>query len=214
MSFACSMIEDAGLAHLYGDALSAGTAYTAERGRRLGLAVSDPRDIHPGALWIDAPRHGGLIREYLGGGLVATVEGNVNNGIYTRTRSISGVTILSPAGLADGEAPPQGRPGTEWWLEDVRARGKQFILGRYQREAYARNATRILNRRPSTAASWPRVQRSGSAWVVIGGPLRYYGPWRTKAAQQHAKALILPRLREAYGLPAGTMILREFSKEV
>lgn len=201
--------------------LSPSVAQIEANGRRLGWQWRGGRipigavatyggSVHTNFVLID---HGPIA-----GGFTA-VGGNESNGVKRSERSSYASRLWVPPGILKGPTPPRPVVPTDpnemydFALEDPRA--KQFVLRSYFDKAKRDRVLRDLTKPGSPYNKFhprPHMRMVGGRpkYFIIGGPIKIYGPYDKKAQQNRAKNLLAPKLRERYGLPVGTVVLRPY----
>lgn len=184
-------------------------------GRRLGWRWDGTGRIPPGAVvTYGGDDHTNFVLLDHGpiGGLATTVGFNESDGAKVSERSLVGARVWIPPGL---RVPPVPTPEYDFGLEDPRADGKQFVLSSFMTAA-ARDKRLAIYMRPGSPYRQyhPRPHRrkrgGRTEYLIIGGPVHWYGPYDTRAQREDARRLLVPRLRRFWKLPPEAVVLRPF----
>lgn len=144
--------------------------------------IGPPR---PGGAIIWPGTHTGLVVAVdRAAGVVHTIEGNTNDQVARRVRSMEGAVFATPTGL---DAGPVEVP--LYWLEDVGAEIR--VLGPWRLLAWAQRALDGLA--PATRAQ-AAIVRPGTGGYAIRVGRRVYGPWRAQRARDDARGVLEYRL--------------------
>lgn len=204
-------IDDAGLLDLYRPLLTAGTADLARRARAAGWLTTDPARVVPGTIWLNDPNHVELVARRIGPGTALTIGCNVRDGIYPMVRSLLGYRLVTPPGILGLARPVAPTPAYDYGLEDVRAKQTVLWIGRNKANRDRLLDTMLADRR---RAYHPRPHRRGEGrntrYLIIGGPLRWYGPWGTERERYDSLRVLAPRLRRLHKLRPSATVLRPF----
>lgn len=198
--------------------LSPSVAQIEANGRRLGWQWAGGRiptgaiatyggSVHTNIVLLD---HGPIAGQF------TAVGGNESNGIRRSERSSYSCRLWVPPGISKGATPPRPTvtPAYDFGLEDPRA--KQFVLKTFLTQASRDKRLKAMLRPGDPYRKFhPRPHRRGSGkgtrYLIIGGPLRYYGPYDTKEQRAQARRLLVPRLRTQHKLgSANVTVLRDF----
>lgn len=167
------------------------TATMCNIARNEGLTCS-PR---PGAAFVNCGTHTGILHHDMGGGVWKTIEGNSNDQVQWRQRSLGGWTIYAPPEILSGEAPPP--PKTTWYyVEDVYMKGIREFGG--WSSAKARDNVLKGMENPGHYRPFKRDYPDPKIPYFFEDPSkpeRYYGGWTSKSGRDKS----LKSLEEQYG---------------
>ncbi len=206
---------------LYGGSgfLSPSVAVTAAAGRSRGWAWRGGASIPAGSVVTYGSAHTNMVVIDHGplGGLFTTVGANESNGIKVSERSTFGASIWVPPKVTSEPTPPRPVPvpAYDYGLEDVRARGKQFVITRHSTsESRDKRLAKLTEPGNPYRQYHPRPHRISEGgrpvYLIIGGPVRFYGPYDTKQMRADAKRILAPRVRRIHGLAPTDIALREY----
>jgi hypothetical protein len=83
------------------------------------MCASKPNvSAQPGAAGVICGTHTFLLRYSLGGGSWACIDGNHGDQVAFSTRNLSGMQVVGPPWLGEGEGPPAGASATWYFLDD------------------------------------------------------------------------------------------------
>ena len=149
----------------------------------------------PGAAFVICGTHTGILHHDLGGGVWKTIEGNSNDQVQWRQRSLAGYTIYAPPEIKSGAAPPP--PTTTWYyVEDVHQKGIREFGG--WSSAKARDSVLKDMENPGHYRAFKRDYPSKETPYFFEDPSqseRYYGGWTSKEGRDKS----LKSLEEQFG---------------
>jgi hypothetical protein len=154
-----------------------------QNAKRNGWVTTTPV---PGCLIVWPPeggRHVEMVVEVLGGGLVATVGGNVSDSTQRKVRELKGASLVVSPELRNGAAPQRA-----FYLEDSAVTPKMYgpWLTKAQREKV------IAGLSPALREQARRVRVKGRYGFTLGR--RVYGPWLDQASRDSARKTLERRL--------------------
>lgn len=146
----------------------------------------------PGAAFVICGVHTGIITDYIGQGIWRTVEGNSGDAVNIRQRSLAGLTIYGPPGLAKEYTPTKPPVKRNYWIEDPR---QIRYYGGWGSAAVRDHQQRILEARlGKKLRKFKDPKRSAPYMLEDVSVKQYYGPWSTKEARDSAGVTLRKRL--------------------
>jgi hypothetical protein len=159
---------------------SPSTAIMCQIARQQNL-ISAPR---PGAAFVICGTHTGLLHHDLGGGVWKTIEGNSGDAVNWKQRSLAGLVIYSPPGLADSAPAPDT---IRYFIEDT---ASKRLYGGWAAAADRDRAMTTLARSLGHGLRPFRDPTHPQSPFFIEDPTetpRFYGGWASKAARNAAQ---------------------------